>query len=240
MMENIIVHTAESRGHVNHGWLDTYHSFSFASWHNPERIHFGALRVLNDDFVKGGYGFGKHPHDNMEIITIVLKGALEHQDSMGHKQAIHDNEVQVMSAGSGVLHSEYNHNKDEDVNLLQIWIFPDKKNVQPRYDQKVFDEAGRMNKLQTLVVPMDSSDEGLKIQQNAWIHRASLEKGKTLDIELHHSENGLYSFVIEGNAAINGNTVGRRDAVGISGTEHFEITANENSDLLFLEVPMYI
>jgi redox-sensitive bicupin YhaK (pirin superfamily) len=239
-MGNVVLHKSESRGHVNHGWLDTYHSFSFASWHDPERIHFGALRVLNDDLVKGGYGFGKHPHDNMEIITIVLKGALEHEDSMGHKQAIHDNEVQVMSAGSGVVHSEYNHNKGEDVNLLQIWIFPDKKNVNPRYDQQVFDRAGRLNKLQTLVAPMDSSGEGLKIQQNAWIYRATLEKGKTLDLQLHQPDSGLYSFVIEGNATISGTTVGRRDAASISGKEHFEILANEDSDLLFLEVPMNI
>jgi redox-sensitive bicupin YhaK (pirin superfamily) len=239
-MENIVLHKSESRGHVNHGWLDTYHSFSFASWHNTERIHFGALRVLNDDMVKGGYGFGKHPHDNMEIITVVLKGALEHEDSMGHKQAIHDNEVQVMSAGSGLLHSEYNHNKDEDVNLLQIWIFPDKKNIEPRYDQKVFEEKDRLNKLQVLVAPIDSSDEGLKINQNAWIYRTRLEKGKALELQLHKPQNGLYSFVIEGTAVINGTTVARRDAAGISGKEHFEIVADEDCDLLLIEVPMEI
>jgi redox-sensitive bicupin YhaK (pirin superfamily) len=239
-MENIILHKSESRGHVNHGWLDTYHSFSFASWHNTERIHFGALRVLNDDLVKGGYGFGKHPHDNMEIITVVLKGALEHEDSMGHKQAIHDNEVQVMSAGSGLLHSEYNHNKDEDVNLLQIWIFPDKKNIEPRYDQKVFEENDRLNRLQVLVAPIDSNDNGLKINQKAWIYRTRLEKGNTLQLHLHQPENGLYSFVIEGTAMINGTTVAMRDAVGISGKDHFEIVANENTDLLLIEVPMEI
>jgi redox-sensitive bicupin YhaK (pirin superfamily) len=239
-MENVVLHKSESRGHVNHGWLDTYHSFSFASWHNTERIHFGALRVLNDDLVKGGYGFGKHPHDNMEIITVVLKGALEHEDSMGHKQAIHDNEVQVMSAGSGLLHSEYNHNKDEDVNLLQIWIFSEKQNIEPRYDQRVFEEKDRLNKLQVLVAPMDSNDEGLKINQNAWIYRTSLKKGKAVDLQLHQAQNGLYSFVIEGAVAISGTTIGRRDAVGISGKEHFEIVANEDSDLLLIEVPMEI
>jgi redox-sensitive bicupin YhaK (pirin superfamily) len=238
-MVKTVLHTADSRGHANHGWLDTYHSFSFASWHNPERIHFGALRVLNDDYVKGGYGFGKHPHDNMEIISIVLKGALEHQDSMGHTQAIHPDEVQVMSAGTGVIHSEYNHNKDEDVNLIQIWILPKERQIAPRYDQRVFDATERKNKLQMLVSPRDNEDEGLKINQDAWIYRTELEKGKALELKAHSEQHGFYLFVIEGSIATDGQQLNRRDALGISGTDTVKIEAGENTDLLILEVPMY-
>ena len=239
-MAKTVLHTAQSRGHVNHGWLDTYHSFSFAGWHDPERVHFGALRVLNDDYVKGGFGFGKHPHDNMEIITVVLKGALEHQDSMGHTQAIHPDEVQVMSAGSGVFHSEYNHNKHEDVNLIQIWIFPDKKNVAPRYDQKLFSTEARVNTLQMLVSPFDTNDEGLKIHQSAWMYRTQLEPGKTLEVKPHADKHGFYAFVIEGNILINDHELGRRDAMGISEIAHISIEAKETSDILLLEVPMVI
>jgi quercetin 2,3-dioxygenase len=238
-MAKTVFHKADSRGHANHGWLDTYHSFSFASWQNEERIHFGALRVLNDDYVKGGYGFGKHPHDNMEIISIVLKGALEHQDSMGHTQAIHPNEVQVMSAGTGVVHSEYNHNKDEDVNLIQIWIFPKERQVTPRYDQKEFDPAERKNKLQLLVSPQDNNDEGLKINQDAWIYRTELDKEKAVDLKPHTSHHGFYLFVIEGNITANGEQLSRRDALGISDIDTLKIDASENSDFLVLEVPMY-
>src|ERR1044071_556810 len=153
-----VLHKANTRGHADHGWLNAHHSFSFAGYYDPEKIHFGALRVLNDDIVAGGMGFGKHPHDNMEIITIVLEGALEHQDSMGHTQALYPNEVQVMSAGSGVTHSEYNHNRDKKANLLQIWIFPKERNVTPRYEQTVFDEKERVNTLQPLVSPIDNED----------------------------------------------------------------------------------
>lgn len=156
-MSNIIFHAANERGHADHGWLNAHHSFSFAGYHDPSKIHFGALRVLNDDIVAPGMGFGKHPHDNMEIITIVLSGALEHKDSMGHTQAIKTNEVQVMSAGTGVFHSEYNHSHTEEVNLLQIWIFPEKRNVEPQYDQRLFDPAERINKWQTLVSPVDKN-----------------------------------------------------------------------------------
>jgi hypothetical protein len=238
-MAKTVLHTADSRGHANHGWLDTYHSFSFASWHNPERTHFGALRVLNDDYVKGGYGFGKHPHDNMEIISIVLQGALEHQDSMGHTQAIHPDEVQVMSAGTGVVHSEYNHNKDEDVNLIQIWIFPKERQIAPRYDQKVFDPAERKNKLQLLVSPRDNEDEGLKINQDGWIYRTELDNSKSLELKPHTSQHGFYIFVIEGSIIANGQQLNRRDALGISDVDSLKIEAGVNSDLLVLEVPMY-
>lgn len=237
-MSNIVFHPSNERGHADHGWLNAHHSFSFAGFYDPSKIHFGALRVLNDDIVSEGMGFGRHPHDNMEIITIVLEGALEHQDSMGHKQALHSNEVQVMSAGSGITHSEYNHNKDKKVNLLQIWIFPDKKNVTPRYEQTVFSADERINKLQTLVSPIDNGDPGLKIHQQAWIYRTSLEKGKSLQHSLHTANHGLYVFVIDGSVTIGGKDLGKRDAAGIPGEESLEITATADSDVLLLEVPM--
>lgn len=237
-MAKTIFHSADSRGHADHGWLNAKHSFSFAGYYDPSRIHFGALRVLNDDIVAPGMGFGKHPHDNMEIITIVLEGALEHKDSMGHTEAIHPGEVQVMSAGTGVFHSEYNHNRDKEVNLLQTWIFPDKKNVQPRYDQRMFDAEGRNNKLQLLVSPIYNDDEGLKIHQNAWIYRTNLEKGMSLRHNMHSNRNGVYMFVIDGKINTEGQQLNKRDAIGISETDSFEFTAEENSDVILFEIPM--
>ncbi len=237
-MAKTIFHSADSRGHADHGWLNAKHSFSFAGYYDPSRIHFGALRVLNDDIVAPGMGFGKHPHDNMEIITIVLEGALEHKDSMGHTEAIHPGEVQVMSAGTGVFHSEYNHNRDKEVNLLQTWIFPDKKNVQPRYDQRMFDAEGRNNKLQLLVSPIYNDDEGLKIHQNAWVYRTNLEKGMSLRHNMHSNRNGVYMFVIDGKINTEGQQLNKRDAIGISETDSFEFTAEENSDVILFEIPM--
>ena len=237
-MAKTIFHPADKRGHANHGWLDAHHSFSFANWYDPTKVHFGMLRVLNDDIVAGGQGFGKHPHDNMEIITIVLDGALEHKDSMGHTEAIVPNEVQVMSAGTGVVHSEYNHNPDKKVNLLQTWIFPNKKNVQPRYDQKMFPPEERVNKLQALVSPIDNDDPGLKIHQDAWIYRTTLESGKSLSHNLHSNAHGAYIFVIDGGITIGDQRLNKKDALGISETESFEITATDTSDVLIFEVPM--
>jgi quercetin 2,3-dioxygenase len=237
-MTKTIVHKAGTRGHADHGWLNAHHSFSFAGYHDPERVHFGMLRVLNDDIVSQGMGFGKHPHDNMEIITIILEGALEHKDSMGHTQAIHPNEVQVMSAGTGVFHSEYNHNRDKKVNLLQLWIFPDKRNVEPRYDQKVFAAEERVNKLQTLVSSIDGNDEGLKIHQDARIYRTTLEEGKSLSHVIKGDHHGVYAFVIEGSVNINGEDLDKRDAMGISGAEQLDIKALANTDVLLVEVPM--
>lgn len=238
-MSNIVFHPANERGNADHGWLNAHHSFSFAGYHDPEKIHFGALRVLNDDIVSEGMGFGKHPHDNMEIITIVLDGALEHQDSMGHKQALHPNEVQVMSAGSGITHSEYNHNQDKKVNLLQIWIFPNKRNVTPRYEQKVFAAEERVNKFQALVSPIENDEPGLKIHQDAWIYRSSLENGRSLQHKLHSDKQGVYIFLISGSVTVNGKALGKKDALGLSGIESVEITASTDSDVLLLEVPMY-
>ena len=237
-MADTIFHPADTRGHANHGWLDAQHSFSFANYYDPARVQFGALRVLNDDIIAPGMGFGKHPHDNMEIITIILDGALEHKDSMGHTQAIVPNEVQVMSAGKGVFHSEYNHNKDKEVNVLQTWIFPNKENVEPRYDQKMFPEEKRVNKWQTLVSPIENNDEGMKIHQNAWISRTKLEAGKELQYQLHNPENGTYVFLIDGSAKLGEQELGRRDAVGTINSETLTVNALSESDILVFEVPM--
>ena len=237
-MAQTIYYPAAERGHANHGWLNAHHSFSFAGYHNPEKVHFGVLRVLNDDIVMGGEGFGKHPHDNMEIITITLDGVLEHKDSMGHTQTIVPGEVQVMSAGTGVTHSEYNHNPDKTVNILQSWIFPDKRNVAPRYDQKMFDAAGRLNKLQTLVSPIDKDDDGLKIHQDAWIYRTNLEDGNSVALKPHSPQHGLYIFVIDGEITVQGHTLNKKDALGISDAETATITATTGSDILIYEVPM--
>ena len=237
-MAKTIFYAADKRGHANHGWLDAHHSFSFASWYDPTKVHFGALRVLNDDIIQAGMGFGTHPHDNMEIITIVLEGTLEHKDSMGHTQQIVPDEVQVMSAGSGITHSEYNPDPNKRANVLQTWIFTDTKNVQPRYDQRTFPASERENRLQMLVSPMDNNDEGLKIHQNAWIYRSGLEGGKTITHTLHSSNHGAYIFVIEGQVRIGEQVLGKRDALGISGTDAFDITADSNSDIMVFEVPM--
>jgi len=239
-MKKTVFHAAGTRGHADHGWLNTYHTFSFAGYHDEERVHFGAMRVLNDDTVAGGTGFGKHPHDNMEIITVVLKGALEHQDSMGHTQAIHPGEVQVMSAGTGIFHSEYNHNKNEKVELFQVWIFPDKRNVTPRYDQKMFDAEGRKNKLQQLVSSIDNNDEGLKIHQDARISRISLEAGKDIDYKVQDDKHGLYILLVEGKAIAGEQEMNRRDGFGVSGMESLSIKAETDSDILLFEVPMYM
>jgi hypothetical protein len=238
IMSKILFHPAGTRGHADHGWLNAHHSFSFAGYHDPSRIHFGALRVLNDDIVAEGMGFGKHPHDNMEIITVVLDGALEHKDSMGHTQALHPDEVQVMSAGTGIQHSEYNHNKDKKVNLLQLWIFPNKKNVEPRYGQTMFDANERVNALQMLVSPIDNADPGLKIHQAAWIYRTTLQSGTSLTHTLHESNNGVYVFMISGDASANGQQLTTRDAAGITNSDTLELIATADSDILLIEVPM--
>lgn len=237
-MSKTVFHAADTRGHANHGWLDAHHSFSFAGWYDPNRVHFGVLRVLNDDIVRGGTGFGKHPHDNMEIISVVLDGEIGHRDSMGHEESIKTNEVQVMSAGTGVEHSEYNHLKDHALNLLQLWIFPKKKDVEPRYDQRAFSPEERVNKLQMLVSPIDNDDEGLKILQDAWIYRTKLEAGKSLKHQLHSDKNGVYAFVIDGSLSIEEQDLNKRDALGISETGEITLDAKTDSDVLLVEVPM--
>ena len=232
-----IVHKAATRGHADHGWLNAWHSFSFAGYHDPSRVHFGVLRVLNDDTIAGGMGFGAHPHDNMEIITIPLSGQLEHRDSMGNTGIISKGEVQVMSAGTGIQHSEKNKNSNEPLKLLQIWVFPDKRNVEPRYGQKAFDLSASKNNLLTLVSPMGEK-EGLNIHQNAWFSLGKLDKDFSTTYELKDKQNGIYAFVIDGTVTINGEKLDRRDAAGISEADKLEIKADSEAELLLMEIPM--
>lgn len=234
-----VLHKAETRGHANHGWLDSHHTFSFANYHNPERVHFGVLRVLNDDIVAAGRGFGKHPHDNMEIISIPLEGDLEHQDSMGNVATIKAGDVQVMSAGTGITHSEYNKNKDAEVKFLQIWVFPNQKNVAPRYDQITLEKAASKNKLQQILSP-NSDDEGVWIHQNAWFHLGNLEKGTQQTYELKDKKNGVYAFILDGNVDIEGQALNKRDGFGLWDTERIEISATDDARVLLMEVPMEI
>ena len=232
-----IFHQAETRGHANHGWLDSYHTFSFAGYYEPSRIHFGALRVLNDDIVKGGFGFGRHPHDNMEIISIPLKGALAHADNTGGKGTIQAGEVQIMSAGTGVEHSEQNASRSDEVNFLQIWVFPKEKNIAPRYDQKKFEVSDRSNQWQTLVSP-EKNEQSLWINQDAWFSRTALDANKKLTYQMHLPNQGAYVFVIDGSISIGEQTLNKRDGLGISQTQSFEIIANSKADILVIEVPM--
>lgn len=239
-MANHIIHKAESRGYADHGWLKSYHSFSFAGYYNAERIHFGALRVLNDDFVEGGKGFGKHPHQNMEIISIPLEGDLEHQDSMGNIAVIKKGDVQVMSAGSGIEHSEYNKNLQKPVKFLQIWILPDKKNVAPRYDQLTLDEADRINKLQQILSP-DKDDKGVWIHQQAWMHLGKFSDGKEVNYVFNKSGNGAYVFILRGTFEVDEQSLQQRDGMGITQTEMFSIKAlSDEAEILIIEVPMII
>lgn len=232
------IHRAENRGHANHGWLNAKHSFSFASWYNPNLIHFGALRVLNDDEVAQGMGFGKHPHENMEIITLVQEGALEHQDSMGHTSVMRANDVQVMSAGKGVYHSEINHSKQEHVKLFQIWVFPDRDNVEPRYEQKSFSVEGRKNQWQEIIKPSSQNEgDAIFIYQDAWFSLSDLDAGKEISYTNHKPGNVLYLFVIDGDVQVNGEKLKRRDAIGVSEYERIQIKASSNARLLAIDVP---
>lgn len=233
-----ILHKANDRGHANHGWLDSHHSFSFAHFYDPDKIHFGALRVLNDDIVQGGMGFGTHPHDNMEIISIPLSGDLEHKDSMGNTGVIRQNDVQIMSAGTGIQHSEYNKNKDKLVNFLQIWVFPKKRNIKPRYDQKSLKAEDRLNKLQVIVSPEGTTEDSVKINQDAWFNLGTLNKGTSVNYPVRDKSHGVYVFVIDGDVTVNGNTLNKKDALGIWETENVDIKADNNSEVLLMEVPM--
>ncbi len=235
-----VLHKADTRGKANHGWLNSNHSFSFANYYNPERMNFGVLRVLNDDVVSAGMGFGTHPHNNMEIISIPLEGDLEHKDSMGTSAIIKQGDIQVMSAGTGIMHSEYNANKDKEVKFLQIWVVPNKEAVEPRYDQITLNLADRKNKLQQVLSP-NADDEGVWIHQNAWFNMTSLEKGKSLNYQLNDSQrNGVYAFVIEGNVTINGQRLERRDGFGLWDLDNLEIKTDSNAELLLMEVAMNI
>ena len=232
-----IVHRSETRGHANHGWLDSYHTFSFANYHNPERIHFGALRVLNDDTVSAGQGFGTHPHDNMEIISIPLSGDLEHRDSMGNTAIIKEGDVQVMSAGTGIFHSEYNKNKDKEVKFLQIWVFPDRKNVSPRYDQVSLTELEKENDFYQILSP-HAGEKGVWIYQNAWFSLGKFTENKSLDYQLNDNNNGLYVFVLKGNATVAGQKLAKRDGMGIWESSTISFETEKGSELLLMEVPM--
>jgi redox-sensitive bicupin YhaK (pirin superfamily) len=233
------LHPASERGHANHGWLDTYHSFSFATYFNPAREQFGCLRVLNDDTVDGGTGFDLHPHNNMEIITIMLEGALEHRDSMGNIQVINRGEVQVMTAGTGIYHAEYNHSETEQVKLFQLWIFPREKGLKPRYDQKLYADQNKKNELIMLVTPDTKQQEDtLWIHQDAFISTINLTKESAFSYDIRIAGNGVFLFVVNGKASVNNNVLSNRDGIGISETELFQIQAIEDSNLLFIEVPM--
>ncbi len=232
-----IFHKASERGHADHGWLNAHHSFSFASWQDPSKIHFGLLRVLNDDTVAPGMGFGMHPHDNMEIVTIPLSGTLEHKDSMGNIGVIKPNEIQAMSAGSGLMHSEYNHSKTEPINLLQIWVFPKVRNIEPRYDQRVFSAEEKEGRFKTIVAPV-KADDIMWINQDAYFSIGKFKAGTTIDYTIQNKGNGSYIFIIDGNATIEGNTLGKRDAIGIWETEKISINVTADAEILVIDVPM--
>lgn len=230
------IHKADTRGFANHGWLKSHHTFSFASYQNPERMNFGMLRVLNDDVVQPKMGFGTHPHRNMEIISIPISGALSHKDSMGNKRAIEVGEVQVMSAGTGLTHSEFNDSNTDATNFLQLWIIPEENEVTPYYNQKIFDEADRKNKFQTLVSPKDKQVAGsLPIHQQGFISMIDLEKGFETEYNL---KNGAYFFLIDGEVQVADERLENRDAIGIEATEQVTLKASKNSKLLIVDVPM--
>ena len=234
-----IFHPAKDRGHANFGWLDSNHSFSFGQWYNPEKVHFGALRVLNDDIVTGGAGFGTHPHDNMEIISIPISGSIAHKDSTGTDGIIETGDVQIMSAGKGIRHSEYNASKNDSVNFLQIWVLPKLANIQPRYDQKKFSETDRTNKWQVVVSP-DEKEGGVWINQDARFSLSLLQAGKELEYSNTFKGNGVYLFVIDGEVEAAGQKLDKKDAAGISETDRFTIKANKDSKILAIEVPMAV
>ena len=233
------LHPALDRGHASHGWLDSYHSFSFATYFNPAREKFGCLRVLNDDTVSGGTGFDLHPHNNMEIVSIILEGALEHRDSMGNIQVIAPGEVQVMTAGTGIYHAEYNHSEKEPVKFLQLWIFPREKGLKPRYDQLLFTGQEKPDQLVTMVTPdTNQSEYALWIHQDAYISTIRLANESKFAYQLRIPGNGVFVFVIEGKIEVSGNSLSAKDAIGVSETESVPVQATDNSKVLFIEVPM--
>lgn len=237
IMANSVLHKANTRGHADHGWLNAHHTFSFASYYDPSRVHFGALRVLNDDIIAGGMGFGTHPHDNMEIITIPLEGELSHKDSMGNASTIMNGEIQVMSAGTGIQHSEFNSGKI-NTNLLQIWVFPNKKNVKPRYDQQLIKLEDRKNKFQNIVSPENGGGK-VWIHQDAWFNLGTFDKDQSANYKFNKAGNGVYAFVIKGSFDVNGQELNLRDGLGIWDTTSLEIKAlSDGAELLLMEVPM--
>ncbi|TCC94359.1 pirin family protein [Pedobacter frigiditerrae] len=236
-MAQTVLHKANTRGVANHGWLKSYQSFSFAGYYNPERINFGALRVLNDDIVTGGMGFGEHPHDNMEIISIPLEGELQHKDSMGNTATIKAGEIQVMSAGTGIYHSEYNSDPKNPAKFLQIWLFPNKRNVTPRYDQILLNDTDKRNKFIQVLSP-NANDAGVWIYQDAWFNLASFDIATAKTYILNKKGNGVYVFVLKGQIEVDGQTLDTRDGFGIWDTDNFEIKAIADAEFLLMEVPM--
>tara|TARA_R110001606_G_scaffold93556_2_gene207758 strand:+ start:285 stop:998 length:714 start_codon:yes stop_codon:yes gene_type:complete len=232
-----ILHKSDTRGHADHGWLNSYHSFSFANYHNPERMNFGVLRVLNDDMVAAGRGFGTHPHSNMEIISIPLEGDLQHMDDMGNSTVIKSGDVQVMSAGTGVSHSEHNKNKNELVKFLQIWVIPNKKDVVPRYDQISIKNIETKNSFYQILSP-NEDDNGVWIHQDAWFHLGNYESDKTDFYSIKKEGNGVYIFVLEGDIVVNGQNLNKRDGYGIWETDSFTLHSNSTAKVLVMEVPM--
>jgi quercetin 2,3-dioxygenase len=234
---NSVLHRADTRGYANHGWLQSYHSFSFANYYNPERMHFGVLRVLNDDTVAAGMGFNTHPHDNMEIISIPLEGDLEHKDNMGNVAVIRNGDIQVMSAGTGIQHSEFNKNRDRLTKFLQIWVFPNKRNVKPRYDQITLKKEDRKNKLQQILSP-NPKDQGVWIHQDAWFHLGSFDKNISREYTIKKPGNGVYVFILHGEVLIDNQILHARDGFGIWNTQKIKIKANSRSEFLLMDVPM--
>ena len=238
-MENIVIHKANTRGNANHGWLNAFHSFSFGSWYNPERVQFGTLRVLNDDTIAGGMGFGTHPHDNMEIITIPLEGDLAHKDSMGNSAVIKTGDIQVMSAGTGVEHSEFNPNADLQTKLFQIWLFPKYRDVAPRYQQITLDKSLQKNNFAQILSP-NQDDEGVWIHQDAWFYLSDFDNGFSKKLSLKKEGNGFYIMNIEGEIEVNGEKLEKRDALGIWNTNEIEVKATTNARFLVMEIPMEV
>ncbi|HJS01231.1 MAG TPA: pirin family protein [Flavobacterium sp.] len=236
-MATTVFHKADTRGHADHGWLNAYHSFSFASWYNPDRVQFGALRVLNDDTIAGGMGFGAHPHDNMEIITIPLEGDLAHKDSMGNESTIKSGDVQVMSAGTGIRHSEFNPNADQRTKLFQIWLFPRTRDVAPRYQQITLDKSLEKNDFAQILSP-NADDAGVWIHQDAWFYLSNFDQDFSKKLALKKEGNGFYIFNIEGEIEVNGQKLETRDGLGIWDTAEIEIKATTAAKFLVMEVPM--
>lgn len=230
-----VLHPANSRGVANHGWLKSNHTFSFADYHNPERMNFGVLRVLNDDIVDAGQGFGTHPHNNMEIVSIPISGSLAHKDSMGNSSVITEGEVQIMSAGTGVRHSEFNNSSTDLVNFLQIWILPKERDINPRYDQKKFDLDSNKNKFITVVSP-DKETTGVWINQNAYFSLAKTDKDNVLNYKLNDKENGVYIFIIDGEISVADEVLSKRDAIGLADIDNLEIKSLKDSHILLMEV----
>jgi quercetin 2,3-dioxygenase len=239
-MGTTVLHKAGTRGYANHGWLKSYHTFSFAGYYNPERNHFGVLRVLNDDFVEAGMGFGTHPHSNMEIISIPLEGDLEHQDSMGNVTVIKNGDIQVLSAGTGITHSEYNKNDDRPVKFLQIWVMPNRKNVVPRYDQITLNLNDRRNRLHQVLSP-DKDDEGVWIYQDAWFHMGNFGRDHSDEYMVRKTGNGVYAFVLSGDFIVDGISLSQRDGLAITGTDKIDIKAvTEDAEILLMEIPLTV